>query len=32
LCADPEAVGELDVLTAGIEREIDALGAAVGLP
>jgi len=32
LCADPEAVGDLDVLTAGIEREIDALDAAVGGP
>jgi hypothetical protein len=30
LCADPDAVGDLDVLTGSIEREIHALGAAVG--
>jgi WS/DGAT/MGAT family acyltransferase len=32
LCADPDAVGDLDVLTRGIEREIGILDAAVGGP
>jgi diacylglycerol O-acyltransferase len=32
LCADPDAVGDLGVTADGIEREINALGAAVGGP
>jgi diacylglycerol O-acyltransferase len=32
LCADPDAVGDLDILTQGIEAEIRALDAAVGGP
>jgi hypothetical protein len=32
LCADPDAIGGLGVIADGIEREIEALGAAVGGP